>query len=203
MTYLSFSEIRSIITKCCGTNQTSELSDKYSFDMNISKMENILKQKKTELHALAFNKTIESRVPSYNDIQLVTEYMKDEKEINYTFNGTNQIAELMLYYQANNQGAMEIKDQDGNLITDKELFNLCNNPESLDKEIIFNIVKNMPIYRILIVRGFNTESDRFEYKIYIRSNYNMISFYRDVVSKTTHQQLIDEESTDNENVVSE
>lgn len=176
---LSFKEIRIAISKSCSVNQTDDVSDRYGFTLDTIKLENIFKQKKSSLHVMAFNKIIESRVPDVSDIQLITEYMRQNEEIDKTFNGKVQVAEFMIFCKHNIQGPIEINNGDtGEIISDKDLFNFCNNKEELNKEIIYGIIKNLPVYKILVTREFDYNSDMFEYKIYIRSNYEMVTYYK-------------------------
>lgn len=175
---LSFKEIRIAISKSCSAVQTDDISDRYAFTLDTTKLENIFKQKKSSLHVMAFNKIVESRVPSVNDIQLITEYMRQDNEIDTTFNGKVQVCEFMIYCKHNIQGPIEINDEDGNPYSDKDLFNFCNNKEELADEIIYGIIKNFPVYKILVTREFDYNSDMFEYKIYIRSNYEMVTYYK-------------------------
>ena len=44
--------------------------------------------------------------------------------------------------------------------------------------MITGICINYPIYRTLIIRKFNKKRDKFEYSIYFRSNYNMITYIK-------------------------
>jgi hypothetical protein len=175
---LSFKELRVAISKSCTAVQTEDISDRYAFTLDAIKLENILKQKKSPLHVMAFNKVLESRVPSVKDVQLITEYMRLPEEIDNTFNGKVQVCEFMIFCKQNIQGPVEINNEAGEIISDKDLFNFCNNAEELNEEIIYGIIKNLPVYKILITREFDYNSDMFEYKIYIRSNYEMVTYYK-------------------------
>ena len=176
---LSFKEIRIAISKSCSVNQTDEVSDRYGFTLDTTKLENIFKQKKSSLHVMAFNKTVASRVPTVQDIQLITEYMRQNDEIDTTFNGKVQVCEFMIFCKHNIQGPIEINcEETGEPISDKDLFNFCNNAEELNESIIYGIIKNLPVYKILVTREFDYNSDMFEYKIYIRSNYEMVTYYK-------------------------
>lgn len=175
---LSFKEIRIAISKSCSALQTDDISDRYAFTLDTTKLENIFKQKKSSLHVMAFDKIVSSRVPSVKDIQLITEYMRQNEEIDNTFNGKVQVCEFMIYCKHNIQGPIEINNGDGEPITDKDLFNFCNNKDELNDEIIYGIIKNLPVYKVLVTREFDYNSDMFEYKIYIRSNYEMVTYYK-------------------------
>jgi hypothetical protein len=175
---LSFKELRVAISKSCTAVQTEDISDRYAFTLDAIKLENILKQKKSPLHVMAFNKVLESRVPSVKDVQLITEYMRLPEEIDNTFNGKVQVCEFMIFCKQNIQGPVEINNEAGEIISDKDLFNFCNNTEELNDEIIYGIIKNLPVYKILVTREFDYNSDMFEYKIYIRSNYEMVTYYK-------------------------
>ena len=178
---LSFWELRDAISKSCScTNQSDDISDRYSFTIDIEKLEKIFRDKKSSCYSLAFEKELKSRVPSYKDIQLITEYMREQNELGNTFNGKVQVCELLVFSKDKIQGPVDINDEDGNPLSDEALFNYCNNPESLNDDIIYGITKNLPMYKVLVTRIFNYEKDSFDYNIYIRSNYEMVTYYKAV-----------------------
>ena len=175
---LSFKEIRVAISKSCSAIQTDDISDRYAFTLDTIKLENIFKQKKSSLHVMAFDKVLASRIPTIKDIQLITEYMRKNEEIDNTFNGKVQVCEFMIYCKHNIQGPIDINNDNDEPINDKDLFNFCNNKDELDNDIIYGIIKNLPVYKVLVTREFDYNSDMFEYKIYIRSNYEMVTYYK-------------------------
>ena len=44
--------------------------------------------------------------------------------------------------------------------------------------VLQTIVQNLPMYMVLVIRYFDTKKDRYEYKIHIRSNYEMVSYFK-------------------------
>lgn len=178
MAILSFSDLRMVITKACTARPSDDISNKYGFSINIEKLENCLKntKNKCELHVMAFKPVIESRIPSVEDLQLISEYTRKETELDTIFNGKVEIAELMIYHKGNIQGSIDINKEDGSAYTDAELYKACNDPEGLDTNIIYGIMKHLPVYKIIIIRVF--DDDSYKYKIFIRSNYEMVSFHK-------------------------
>lgn len=186
MSILSFVNLRTAITKSCIAHPTDNISEKYGFKVDINKLEENLRSfgKDCSLHPLAFNTEVNSFIPSYKDIQLVSEYLnKNNDNIDLIFNGKVEICEFMVYAKENIQGSIDIDDGEGNEITDKELFEYCNNPDSLKPEIIYGIVKNLPLYRVIVFRSFDTRYDKYKYKIFIRSNYEMVAFHKSIKEK--------------------
>ena len=168
------------IKKCCTALDSEDVSNRYKFALDSLKLDNMLKQKKTNLHVIAFNRSLESKVPTINDIQLISEYVHDPKLFKKIFDGKSEYISFMLFSTYNEKGPIALEyfneEDEQCTMTDKEIFNSCNT--ELDEDIVINICKDLPCYRVLIVRTFNTELDRFEYKVNIRSNYSMVTFQK-------------------------
>ena len=97
MSNISFSELRAAISKACSTNSTESIDGIYGFSVDMAKLDEILREKKSNLYSLGFKSVVESKVPGFEDIQNITEYMRDEKTISNTFNGKVQVCEFMLF----------------------------------------------------------------------------------------------------------
>lgn len=168
------------IKKCCTAFNTEEVSDRYKFALDAFKLDNMLKQKKTNLHVIAFNKSLESKIPTIEDIQMISEYVHEPKLYKKIFDGKSEFISFMLFSTYNQDGpiSLEYENEDGDqcVMTDKDIFVSCNT--EVDNDFIVNISKDLPCYRVLVVRTFNTELDKFEYKVNIRSNYSMVTFQK-------------------------
>lgn len=181
---LSFWELRDVISKSCScTNQSEDIDNRYAFSVDIEKLESFFREKQSSFYSMAFDKKLNSKIPSFGDIQLISEYMRNEDELDSVFNGKVQVCEFMVFSKNKIQGPVEINDGDGVVISDQDLFDYCNDPDKLDENIIYGIVKNLPMHKILITRKFNYEHDAFDYNIYIRSNYEMVTYYKAVQEK--------------------
>lgn len=181
MSNISFSDLRTCILKSCSTD--IEDNNLYAFKVDMKKLDNILKTHSSTLFTLGFNTIIESRVPDFKDIQLISEYTRDEKEITNTFNGKVQVCEFMVFLKENIDGPIDINyGEDNKVLSDEELFNLCN--VDLNKDMILEIIKNLPVYKILVVKEFNKNIDNFRYNIFIRSNYQMVSYYKQLTGES-------------------
>ena len=186
----SLQNITYIIKKCCSVEEAIvDYTDRYKFRLDISKLENMLKQKKTNLHVLAFDKSLQSKLVGVEDIQLVSEYMHDPDLLELTIgeNSNTNFVQFMIFGTENQDGKIDIKitnpePGEEEIIDDKELFGMVNgiNGHELDRTLVTNIVKFLPCYRVIVTRIFNTSEDRFEYRVYIRSNYNMVTYYKSV-----------------------
>lgn len=171
-----------LIKKSCIVNNSSDPADRYSFTIDVNKLESLLKQKNTNLHALAFDKVLNSRILDINDLQLVSEYIHDPKIFNNSFNGKSEFVSFMLYSTVNGDGEIPFiqTEDDGTQtqISNETLFKYCNDPEEINKEFITSILSEIPCYRIIVIRMYNYSEDRFEYKVNIRSNYEMVTFQK-------------------------
>lgn len=215
---LEFRDIKLIIKRACrATNpQSTNINDKFAFTVNAERLENGLREK-SDLHVIALEPTVESFVPDVDDIQLVSEYIHKKEEYNDIFNGSTQIAFMMLY--SDQEGSMRptkiesmtvsAEEEDPQPIPDDELFKALN--EEVDPELVKFIISEYPIYRIMIVRRFNWKKDKFEYSVYFRSNFNMITYIKELKSAESEEEEDDsveeheniEESADTNNTESE
>ena len=168
---IQFKDLKYLIQKNCKTEDVNSNSEnyfakKFNFYINTSKLEKTLSSR-TDLHVIGFEPVMKSFVPSCKDIQLISEYLHHKEELEDIMNGSTQIMEFMIYCdQTGNPGESNSTDN----------FDKLNNPDKCSKSFVVNIINNYPVYRTLVVRRFNTKLDRFEYSIYFRSNYNMISY---------------------------
>lgn len=176
---IEFKELKQIIQRICKTNQTTEIYDRFSFSIDTEKLEEMLNEK-SDLHVMGFAKELNSRIPTYNDLQLIEEYMPKNKkgELSDVFDGNSQIITLSFY--CTEDGSLKIEN-DGEIVSGEALYNMINgSSDQLNKDIILSIIENFPIYRSLIVKHFNSRKDKFEYIIYFRSNYIMINYIKDL-----------------------
>ena len=175
------------IKKCCTALDSEDVSNRYKFALDSLKLDNMLKQKKTNLHVIAFNRSLESKVPTINDIQLISEYVHDPKLFKKIFDGKSEFISFMLFSTYNEKGPISLEYMNENdelcAMSDKEIFASCNT--DIDEDCVVNICKDLPCYRVLIVRTFNTELDKFEYKVNIRSNYSMVTFQKSNKDETS------------------
>ena len=177
-----------MIKKCCVSSDNESLNDMYSFSLNITKLKNMLKQKNTNLHLIALNKSLESRAVQLEDLQLITEYVHDNRMYNTIFDGKSHILQFMLFSSENSDGEISFLSENENgeqiPMSEKELFDKCN--IDVDDNFVKNICRDLPCYRVIVtrsfVKGYNDKiegpTDRFEYKVNIRSNFNMVAYQK-------------------------
>ena len=182
----SLSDLTQITRKCCNRPENSE--SKYDFSIDFRKLENMLSQKKMDLHVIGYNKEAKSRPVTINDVQFISEYIKNGNVFNAVFSGDAQIVSFMLFSTVDAEGDNHPRysDDEGNLvpIPDKDLFTMCNDPEHLNNDLIKLTAINNPIYRIIVIRIFSEKNDRFEYNVNIRSNWRMVDYQRYLRSTT-------------------
>ena len=171
---LSFKDLRSIIVKCCSADKSSDdISSCFGFSIDMAKMENMLKQKKNYLHVIGFSRVLQSRIPCFNDFQMISEYVYGD-HMNTMLNGNSQICSFMIFSKATRDGIADLYN-DGKNYSDKQIFDICNNHVNLNA--VACILNNYPVYRVIVAKVFDPQNEKFEYKVYIRSNYQMVDYY--------------------------
>ena len=145
-------------------------------------LENILKQKGTNLHVLGFNRISQSKPVTIQDTQFISEYIKNRGVFEAALSGDSEIVSFMLFSTVNENGDIRPKfcDEDGEKvdIPDKDLFAMCNEPGKIVDDLVKVIVNEQPVYRVIVVRLFSDRNDRYDYNVNIRSNYQMIQYQR-------------------------
>ena len=173
---IGFKDLKFIIQKNCKAEQSEDGGGAFKFCINVDNLENSLSQK-SDLHVLAFTKTIESHIPDPEELQFITEYVQSKEEVKTIMNGHVQIANLIVYCDM--EGQLQIGGDDDYQLTTKEISDKvnCENP---DKSIAALLTTEFPIYRILIVRKFDAKRDQFTYIEYFRSNYAMVGYIKEL-----------------------
>lgn len=184
---ISFKDLRSIIVKCCSAEKSDDISSRFGFSIDLVKMENILKQKKSYLHVIGFSKSLKSRVPFLDDLQMISEYVYGE-QMDSILNGKSQICSFMVFSKATQEGVTEISLEDGTVLNNKQIFDKCNNNKNVDTDTIRCIINNFPVYRIIVAKVFDSVNEKFEYKVYIRSNHQMVDYFKFL---TDHPNFLD------------
>lgn len=172
---IDFKDLKQTIQKACKSEQSTDINERFKFSINTYKLEKILNQK-SDLHVIGFKEEIVSHIPTVEELQLITEYAHKKDEIETIYDGFTQVITFLLYCDKN--GELGFANEDGSAIDNKEIFDQLNKPELINKELLTGISINYPIYRTLIIRRFNKRKDKFEYSIYFRSNYNMITYIK-------------------------
>lgn len=164
---LKFTEIKKVISNCCRSNNQGNI---FNFSIDYKKLESELT--KNNLHVLAFAEQGNSEPLYLDSIQLVSEYIKHPKEFDAIYNGQSEYLKFMLYVASDNS----FFDVDGNPVSNEKMFEYLNSGYS--DSAIFSIIKNLPIYRVIVVRKFNPKKEKFDYVIYFRSNNEMITYIK-------------------------
>lgn len=173
-------DLTSMIRKCC--YRPEEAESRFQFEIDFVKLENILKQKGTNLHVLGFNRISQSKPVTIQDTQFISEYIKNRGVFEAALSGDSEIVSFMLFSTVNENGDIRPKfcDEDGEKvdIPDKDLFAMCNEPGKIVDDLVKVIVNEQPVYRVIVVRLFSDRNDRYDYNVNIRSNYQMIQYQR-------------------------
>jgi hypothetical protein len=171
---IDFKELKVLIQKASSVDKT-DISSRFKFSVDVEKLEQLLNQK-SDLHVIAGTQLVESRIPDFEDVQLVSEYVYKKEHFASIFNGSSQIATFLLYCDMN--GSFSV-GTDSETFTSGDIYAKLNT-EDIDMDIMNVIVSDTPIYRVLVVRRFNTKEDKFDYAIFFRSNRNMINYIKDL-----------------------
>lgn len=185
----SLTDLTVMVRKCCARPENATaLTSRYQFEIDFAKLENMLKQKKTNLHAIGLQKILLSKpISIIEDSQFISEYINNKNVLQASLSDGTEIVKFMMFSTENENGTNRPKyeDEEGNIveIQDKELFSMLNDPEQVSEDLIKEIIMNYPVYRVIVVRLFNEKNDRYDYNVNIRSNYQMISYMRSIANK--------------------
>ena len=176
---LMFNDLKMIISRCCfGDKNAKDFPSKFTFTVDCEKLERELQKKNSHLHVMSFNDKVKSERILCTDYQSISEYVHYEKDLNNILDSEYaQIARFILYYDDENN----FVDQDGNDISWEEIFNILNDEDRPDgNDLAKNIVRNSPTYSVLMTKIFNNGKEKFEYKIYFRSNKLMMNYINSI-----------------------
>lgn len=172
---LNFTEIKKIITACCQSGDQSI----FNFNIDYKKLDEEL-TKQGGLHVLSFSKMGYSEPLYLSSLQLISEYIKRPKEFDmiYSDNAPSEYVKFMLYI------GDEFIDSEGNNISSEDMFNILNGDVLPDGSAptAISIVKNLPVYRVVVVRKYHPKKEKFDYMIYFRSNNEMITYIKGLSS---------------------
>lgn len=195
----TLTDLTTMIRKCCSRPEAAtSTTSRYQFEIDFAKLENMLKQKKTNLHTIGMNKIVLSRpIDIVNDAQFISEYITNRNVLQASLSDGTEIVQFMMFSTETENGTLRPKyeDGEGNIvdIQDKELFSMLNDPEQVSEDLIKEIIMNYPVYRVIVVRLFNEKNDRYDYNVNIRSNYHMISYMRNLTAAESAEKPAEEE----------
>ena len=184
-----------VIRNCCTVikDDSKEITDRYAFKIDFNKMNGMLAQYDKLFHPLVFSddNTYESKYFNFDDIQMASEYLHKPDYFDPVFDGRSQFIRFMIYCEENSSGeVLNFTDQEGNKIPGNKSYLTTdeNGEKSLVYEALEKIVRKFPIYMVLVIRVFDAKKDKYDYKIYIRSNYEMVSYFKKNYESETKSQ---------------
>lgn len=189
----SFHDLKTMIIKVCDANSgAKDYAEKHGFTVKAHILNNMFVQKGLDYRVMAGAVNLQSYVPYISDIHTVMDYVESEEEMKDILDGYTQIAIFSLFSIRNKNGKVVFTKDEEQPYTDIELFGLCNNKKKMDTELMINISKQLPIYRVLVARRFDPGTDSFSYKIYFRSNSQMSAFFRSEIDKQKNEKNNDQ-----------
>ena len=180
---VTLKKLDSLILKCCTVlkDDSKDVTDCYSFSINFDKMENLLSAVDKNLHPFVIAKEYFSRPVAFEDLQNLTEYLHKSEEFDPIFDSKSEFTEFLIYCaQDKNGNVTEFVDEDGNKLAGYDAYKIFNEDGTYDlaAEQVQRIVQYLPMYMVLVIRSFDQKNYKYDYKIYIRSNYEMVSYFK-------------------------
>lgn len=170
-------ELRNVIHPFCKPIKNSD--NVFSFEIDSAKLEEELK-KTTDLHVIGMDQVIQSRVPTLDDVPILSEFVFNRTVMEELLKGNVQIIILNLY--SDKDGTYKIKEF-GKVLDEEDVFERLNNPEKIDRKLIARLVTDLPCYRILITKRFVEKGDKLTYSTRIRYNKAMATTYSNLHSE--------------------
>ena len=170
-------EIRNIITPFCKPIKNS--NNVFSFEIDTAKLEEEL-GKNSDLHVIGLDSVIQSRVPTLDDIPILSEFVFNRSVMEELLDGNVQIIILNLY--SDKEGTYKIKEF-GKVLESEDVFNRLNNPDKIDRKLVARLVTDLPCYRILIIKRYVEKGDKLTYSTRIRYNKAMAKLYSELHSE--------------------
>ena len=180
---ITLKKLDSIIKRCCSvvSDDSKDVTDRYSFSIDFDKLEKLLNPIDSNLHPLVSSKSYRSKLIEFDDIQNLVEYLHNSDEMAPIFDGKSEFVKFLIYSAKDkNSRVVNFKDADGNEVDGYHAYMVkCDDGSSyFASSVLQTIVQNLPMYMVLVIRYFDTKKDRYEYKIHIRSNYEMVSYFK-------------------------
>ena len=180
---ITLKKLDSLILKCCNVVKSDQNKDTdyYKFGINFDQLESMLSNVDKNLHPLVECAELESRPVEFKDIQNLTEYLHKADEFTPVFEKCEMVQFLIYCTQDKTGKNFEFFDDENNKINPYDAYKVDEGVEGewgINKEILQQIVQNLPMYMVTVIRSFDHEHYKYDYKIYIRSNYEMVSYFK-------------------------
>lgn len=192
---ITLKKLDSIIKRCCSvvSDDSKDANDRYSFKIDFDKLDKLLNPVDSNLHPLVSTSAYSSKRIDFSDIQNLVEYLHKPEEMTPIFDGKSEFVTFLIYSaQDKNSRVVNFKDSGGNDIDGYHAYMIKYDDGSsyFASSVLQTIVQNLPMYMVLVIRYFDTKKDRYEYKIHIRSNYEMVSYFKAMTSDKTNETAV-------------
>lgn len=187
----SFTELRQFIIKCCVSDSSSkDYAQKHHFDLDTAKLNNILVKKEYPYRVVGGTNKLPSYTPYVSDMHSLADFVDTSKDMTEIMDGYSQIILFSLISVEDESGPIELRiDPNAEEAMDtKEIYSALNTPRKLNMELMASVVKDLPVYRIMVVRKFHAKSDSFVYNVYFKSNRRMTEFYKANTADTVSEE---------------
>ena len=178
---LNFNDLKTIITRCCFVDKnTKKFEDKFQFTLDCKRLETELQKRNSNLHVMSFFKKLNSEEILLTDLQTIIDYVHRDRDMDAVIDDPDcRMVKFIIYYADSKfvapaeEGQKEIECDD--------IFNILNdedNPTEEADDIARMVTKSFPVYTVFMTRVFNNLKDKFEYRIFFRSNHQMLDLIK-------------------------
>lgn len=178
---LNFNDLKTIITRCCFVDKnTKKFEDKFQFTLDCKRLETELQKRNSNLHVMSFFKKLNSEEILLTDLQTIIDYVHRDRDMDAIVDDHDCMMVKFIIYYADSKFT-SIVDGEGRQIEWDEIFNTLNdedNPTEEADEIARMVTKDFPVYTVFMTRVFNNLKDKFEYRIFFRSNHHMLDLIK-------------------------
>lgn len=178
---LNFNDLKTIITRCCFVDKnTKNFKDKFQFTLDCKRLETELQKRNSNLHVMSFFKKLNSEEILLTDLQMIIDYVHRDRDMDAIIDDPDCMMVRFVIYYADNKFIVPTEEGQKEIEWD-EIFNILNdedNPTEEADDIARMVTKNFPVYTVFMTRVFNNLKDKFEYRIFFRSNHHMLDLIK-------------------------
>lgn len=178
---LNFNDLKTIITRCCFVDKnTKKFADKFQFTLDCKRLETELQKRNSNLHVMSFFKKLYSEEILLTDLQTIIDYVHRDRDMDAIVDDHDCMMVKFIIYYADSKFVAPAEEGQKEIEWD-EIFNILNdedNPTEEADDIARMVTKDFPVYTVFMTRVFNNLKDKFEYRIFFRSNHHMLDLIK-------------------------
>ena len=128
---------------------------------------------------MSFFKKLNSEEILLTDLQTIIDYVHRDRDMDAVIDPDCEMVRFVIYY-ADSKFVAPVEEGQKE-IEWEEIFNILNdedNPTEEADDIARMVTKSFPVYTVFMTRVFNNLKDKFEYRIFFRSNHHMLDLIK-------------------------